>query len=164
MEALLYPLAILSAVGLILSLTVHVLSLTGVVMPDPSLVWMLHMGIFVVWIPAVFVAQKLVSGYDQKNYWKAVLRGCPPWMKTMVYVFFGYAFVNFFVVFILNQPDKGAAGNNSPETFRGFSGHWIAFYSAGAAILYSATQADMTDRRRKCINGHVVPVTAGYCP
>ena len=37
------------------------------------------------------------------------------------------------------QVPKGDSGANPPAiVWRGFSGHWMAFYSAALAILYSA--------------------------
>ena len=47
--------------------------------------------------------------------------------------------------------------------FRMFSGHWMAFYGAAAAVLYSATRADQVDSTRACLNGHPVSAMARYC-
>jgi len=66
-----------------------------------------------------------------------VLRGAPEWMRYMVYGFGGYAMVNF-AIFFFHSPHGGSGANPPAVVWRGFSGHWMAFYSAALAILYSA--------------------------
>jgi hypothetical protein len=61
--------------------------------------WMLHVGIFVVWIPTVLVGIKSVGNTGRKDYCKLVLRGSPEWMRYMVYGFGSYAMVNFAIFF-----------------------------------------------------------------
>ena len=72
--------------------------------------WILHAGIFLVWIPAVLTAQSVVGNLNRRDFWKVVLRGSPEWMRYMVYGFFGYAFVNF-LLFMKNAP-TGNIGSN----------------------------------------------------
>src|ERR1035441_582986 len=97
---------------------------------------MLHLGVFVVWIPAMLVSMKRV-GNRRKDWWRLVLKGSPEWMRYMVYGFFYYAMVNF-AIFIFQSPPGGFEGNPPAVVWRGFSGHWMAFYSAALGILYSA--------------------------
>lgn len=67
-------------------------------------------------------------------------------MRYMVYGFLGYAMVNF-LLFMMNAP-SGHGGENPPATvWIGFSGHWMAFYSAAFAILYAATQRRSSESR-----------------
>jgi hypothetical protein len=54
-----------SAIGLVVSLWVHVGAVMG--RPVSPFFSVLHVGIFVVWIPAVFVAQRLVGNVDRKD-------------------------------------------------------------------------------------------------
>jgi hypothetical protein len=82
-------------------------------------------------------------------------------MKYMVYGFFGYGFLNF-AIFLLTAPKDGS-GPMSPVIVRGFSGHWMVFYSAAAAVLYSATHVDDRDQGRRCGNGHAVGPLAHFC-
>lgn len=136
-KPLLWPFIVLSGVGLGLSLWVHLGAVEGRRVAPEAFFWMLHVGIFVVWFPAVFVAIKRVGNNARKDFWKLVLRGSPKWMRYMVYGFFAYAIVNFAIFFF--QAPQGSSGANPPATvWRGFSGHWMAFYSAALAILYSA--------------------------
>jgi hypothetical protein len=101
---------------------------------------MLHVGIFVVFIPAILVAQRLVGSAARKDFWKAVLQWVPDWMRYMVYGFFGYALVNF-TLFMSQAPPNGGSGNPPAVVWRGFSGQWMAFYLASMAILYSAVNS-----------------------
>ena len=127
----------LSVVGLVLSLWVHLGALMGQRVAPESFFWILHIGIFVVWLPAVLVAQRLVGTINRKDFWKVVLKNSPDWMRYMVYAFGGYAVVNF-LLFMVNAPNGGGGGNPPAAVWRGFSGHWMAFYSAALAILYNA--------------------------
>jgi hypothetical protein len=150
----------LSAVGLVLSLWVHLGAVMGRRVAPEAFFWILHMGIFVVWLPTVLVARKRVGNRRSKDYWRLVLQGSPEWMRYMVYGFFGYAFVNF-ALFISKAPTGGGGANPPAIVWRGFSGHWMLFYSAALATLYSAAKASVSVRR--CLNGHAVPATANFC-
>jgi hypothetical protein len=145
-----------SIVGLVISLYVHLNALLGRSMP--AAFWALHVGIFVVWIPAVLVANRRLGKKRGLDFWKVVLNGAPIWMRYLLYAFFGYAFVNFFL-FMANSPDK-PSGMENPAEWRGFSGHWMVFYFAAFAILYAA----LKDARPHCVNGHVVSAGTISCP
>ena len=161
----LFPFLVLSAIGLVLSLIVHASSLLGLPSPLGELSWSLHIGVFVVWIPAIWVSQTLVKGFDQKDFWKATLRGGPKWMKWMTYAFGYYAMANFAYFFWQTSGNEFPSEGGTPnEIYRGFSGHWMAFYSAALAILYSAMNVDLADRRRRCVAGHPAPPLAKFCP
>jgi hypothetical protein len=113
---------------------------------------MLHIGIFIVWLPTVLVARNLTADFRSKDFWKAALRACPPWMKYLVYACSGYAILNF-IVFMAAGPPKGGSGPMNAAEIRGFSGHWMAFYSAAMAVLYSAAHAKNRDAARRCPMG-----------
>src|SRR6266852_3868241 len=157
MKALLVPLIGVAGMGLVLSLLVHLTAVAGVPSPLGSAAWGLHIGVFLVGFPAVFVAQSLTRDAKRMDFWRVALRGCPQWMRYMTYGFFGYAFINFALFF------AGMFGHRDDElaNLRGFSGHWMAFYSGALALLYSYVHADTTVRR--CINGHPASAWASYC-
>lgn len=129
---------IYSATGLVLSLYVHIAALRGQrVLPD-GFFWGLHIGIFVIWVPTLIVAKELTRDAQRKqDYWKLALKDAPEWMRYMVFGFFGYACINF-LIFLLHDPSRHGGGSPSPLEWRGFSGHWMVFYSVAMAILYSA--------------------------
>lgn len=150
-----------SAIGLIVSLWVHLGAVIGRRVAPEAFFWMLHIGIFVVWFPAVLVAQRLVGSTSRRDSWKAVLKGSPDWMRYMVYAFGGYAMLNF-LFFVTKAPAGGGGANPPAVVWRGFSGHWMAFYAAALTILYSAARTAGTSLR--CTNGHMTSSNAVYCP
>ena len=129
------------------------------VAPD-AFFWLLHVGAILVWFPAVFVARQLVGTTRRKDFWKAILRDCPVWMRYMCNFFFGYAILNF-IIFFLQAHKTNGKGSPSPLEWRGFSGHWMAFYSAAMAILYVAIETK--NAKFQCVNGHVVSADADFC-
>jgi uncharacterized protein DUF3592 len=141
MRPLLWPFIALSTAGLALSLWIHLGAVAGRKVAPGAFFIMMHLGIFIVWIPAVLVANKRTGTMNRKDFWKAMLKGSPEWMRYMVYGFFWYAVVNF-VIFLFQTPKNNNVGVDPPVVvWRGFSGHWMAFYSAALAILYSAANA-----------------------
>ena len=137
---LLWPFVALAAVGLGVSLWVHIGAIAGRRVVPLTFFIMLHLGCFVVFIPAIWVGQRLVGSTARRDFWKAVLRWAPDWMRYMVYGFFAYAIANF-ALFMIQAPPHGGSGNPPAIVWRGFSGHWMAFYSASMAILYSAVNS-----------------------
>jgi hypothetical protein len=117
---------------------VHVGAMLGhKVAPDPFFI-LLHVGIFFVWFPAIFVLQKTVGYTRGKDIWKKAFQGSPDGLRYMVYFFSGYAVINF-MLFIPQAPSgKNAQGDPPAIVWRGFSGHWMAFYSAAFAIFLAA--------------------------
>jgi hypothetical protein len=81
MTIIAYPFLIFSAVGLVLSVISHVCGLRGTAGPFGDQTWLLHIGIFVVWLPAVLAVQRLSRNVPRRDFWKAALRGCPRWMR-----------------------------------------------------------------------------------
>jgi hypothetical protein len=160
-KRLLWPLVALSALGLVLSIWVHVGALMGRQVVPSEYFLMLHVGIFAVFIPAVIAAQKQTSTWRLKRSWREMFPGSPKWMNTMVGIFFGYAVVNF-VIFLFRAPSGKQHGPETPpEVWRGFSGHWMLFYSAAFAMLYSAAKPLPAGPR--CLNGHPLPPNTVIC-
>lgn len=163
--ALLLPFMVLSALGLILSIASHIAALLGLPIPGGHLVWGLHMGIFVVWLPAVLVASRMARHGTRSHFWKLALSGCPAWARYALYGLFGYAVINFIpgissTVNLAKEP--GAAGLASEV--RLFSGHWMVFYGAALATLYSAIKNPQWLKGRQCAQGHDVSPLDHVCP
>jgi hypothetical protein len=165
MNVLLIPFMLVAAVGLALSVAAHCMSLAGIAIPGGGLVWALHVGIFIVWIPAVLVSLRSSRQMNRKDFWKTALAGCPVWMRRSFYGLFIYAIINFaiFMATTVNQP-KPQMGPAPPSVIRGFSGHWMVFYGAAFVLLYSRINAPALFRERKCPNGHLVSHSACFCP
>ena len=151
--------SILALIGFIASFVAHLGGYAGVERPFGLNPWPLHAGIFVVWIPAVFAVMKLSQDFPQKDLWKATLRGCPKWMRYVLYCVFGYAFLSFFAFFLsVDSPE------NEANTVRGFSGHWLIFYYAAFVILRSYINVSKNDTMRRCKNLHIVEPSHIHCP
>jgi hypothetical protein len=144
-KSALWPLVFLALTGLVVSLSVHIAALMGILILPSGYFSLLHIGIFVVFFPAVAVSQKLVGNTRRSDFWKAILRWAPDWMRNMVYVFMVYAMVNF-AIFMVNVESHSRL--SGPVEWRGASGHWMAFYSAAFAILYSAVHSPSDAHRQ----------------
>jgi len=158
-------------VGLIASAIAHFSTYAGV---DPQeafpAVWLLHVGIFVVWIPALMVQNRL----RPQNASRDLLGGAPRWMRLLTGTLFAYALLNF-IVFLLLMPNKvgGSTHRNADGTYtitkrgevvyqmdeagyhhyralevRGFSGHWMLFYSAGMTMVAAGMRAKADEKAR----------------
>lgn len=168
MKAVLYPFMLLAGCGLVLSFVVHGMALAGVRIPGGGLVWVLHAGIFVVFLPTVFVFNQMTRHVSRKDGWKVALAGCPVWMRRAGGVLFAYAILNF-MLFMVNtatqpkEPKKSKMSETPLAVIRGFSGHWMLFYGAAFAVLYSMIHAPGPARERKCPLGHTVAPEARFC-
>lgn len=152
----------LAGVGLVLSLIAHVSSLIGADLGLGQKVFALHIGVFIVWVPTVLVFNKLTKNCKQSQLWKVALLGCPEWMKYSFYGLCVYAFINFILFMIIDsQNPNNAHGPATPQVIRGFSGHWMVFYSAAFVTLFSAKKLNLAEL--KCKNGHTMSPLAKYC-
>lgn len=151
--------SLLALLGFIASLVAHLAGYAGIDRPFGMNPWPLHVGIFIVWFPAVLASMQLSKGFPQKDMWKAALRGCPKWMRYAFYGLFGYAFLSFFALSV-----SAGNGENEASTVRGFSGHWLIFYFAAFAILRSFVSVSQRDTIRRCKNMHVVEPAHVHCP
>lgn len=162
MTLIAYSFLLLAGIGLGLSVVSHVASLLGRQGPLGDQTWWLHIGIFVVWLPAVIAGQKLTRNVPKNDWWKAALRRFPGWMRYATYGFFGYALVNF-LIFVLAGGESESSGPMPPAVVRGFSGHWMIFYWAAFGLLYSYTQVGWKSVVRSCMAGHEIGSLATFC-
>lgn len=158
MSFILRPFMYLALVGFVASLIAHLCGYVGIDKPFGISPWPLHVGIFIVWFPAVLVFHNLSKDFPQRDMWKAALRGCPNWMRTLLYVIGGYAFLSFFAFMAIDSFSSSEA-----STIRGFSGHWLIFYYAAFVILYSAINVSQQDSIRRCSNGHPMKPNDKFC-
>src|SRR5258708_14820044 len=154
----LLPLVILTAVGFVLSIIVHGLSIFGVLLPGGDIVFVLHIGIFVIWIPAVIL--------NQRHGGKGVLDKTPPWMKRALGILGAYALLNFgYFMLVAPKTVSPEANQHSapPKVLRGFSGHWMLFYGAGFSMLWCEWKERRAAMNRRCPNGPAVPQPVPQC-
>ncbi len=181
-KILLLPLMAYAAAGLVLSLVVHLLAYADIQIGGNGLFVALHVGIFPLWIPVVLLAGRMTGGmrwgwggtwggtggYRRSwDFWNAILADSPLWMKYMTFGFLAYAMVNFILFIVLTvflHPSTGQHGGEPPAlVWRGFSGHWMAFYSAGLAIVTTAYWRGLSNLQRRCVNGHPVAYDDRFC-
>lgn len=152
MRLVLMPFLGLAALGFVLSVISHACAHFGVDGPLGGRAMWLHFGIFVVWIPTMVAAKSLSRGFDKPDHWRAVLRGCPGWMRRLMTVCFLYAIANFlaFLISVVTHPIPGRVPPGAPappRVIRGFSGHWMVFYAAACSTLYSYLAVRATEQQ-----------------
>jgi len=98
-----------AVIAWISGLLVHILSLADVdVAGNLPFVWILHIGIFVVWIPMILHLRKneelkqfrQLSKQDRTNsasFINIIFKQTPTWLKTIAIAGFFYAMINFFI-------------------------------------------------------------------
>lgn len=154
--------SITAFIGFFTSLLVHLTTFLGI---NPARhipwVWVLHLGIFVMFIP-MFVAQGFTT---KKDFRREIFALIPPWAGYLTKAFFAYALINFALFFFLSdggvpqeRDGKYVLHNHgdvirelSEEDYerqnayvlRGFSGHWMVFYLIPS--LYFWYRKDETD-------------------
>jgi Protein of unknown function (DUF3592) len=152
----------LAIAGFLLSVWVNVGAITGRWTP-PSYFWALHIGIFLVFGPAVFVAQKRVGHTNRKDFWKVALRGAPDWMRYFLYAVFAYTAAIGIPSLIggLQQPSGPQRSSDFISDWAGFSATWMAFYWASFTIVYAALEQERLGPR--CVKGHPTHPDANFC-
>lgn len=155
-----------AAAGWIAGFIIHVLTFADIDVADRfPFIWILHLMIFVVWIPAIIKIRKMqthqpISNIPGRNLFSrinALTPATPQWMKILAFAGFYYAIFNF-AWFIFHHNGSPSMQNGTyvlqnhgqlireitekefhhfkALEIRGFSGHWIAFYGIATAILF----------------------------
>jgi hypothetical protein len=157
MIALIYPCLALAAAGFMGVLAVHVAALLGAAYPFEHFLKFLGPGVFIVFVPTIFVMNRLTRDCKQRDIWRAALRGCPRWMRGSVWAIFGYAWIGFFMLPLLYGGGMDAEANKA----RSMSAMLLVFYLVSVSVLYSATQVPRLNQ--SCLNGHRVSPLAKFC-
>lgn len=141
--------------GFILALIVHIAALSGVnVSAKMPGVWVLHIGIFIVFIPFVLSFTKL---FGQRPKLAELRAAFPAWVLIVMLVLMAYVICNFML--FMAQTEGGSAvfadgkyvlmnrtqvireitlleyDAFKANEVRGFSGHWLVFYFAPFAYF-----------------------------
>jgi hypothetical protein len=130
--------AFLALIGLALSIWVHIGALFGR-RPAPVF-WGLHIGVFVVFFPALYVAKKRLGTTWRKDFWQVVTKESPDGVRYTLYFFFAYAFIIGLLDFA-ELPPGTIPNRDTALIWRGFSAAWMVFYCASYAILSSALRS-----------------------
>jgi len=163
-------LMVYAALGLAVSLYVHVSSFFAPPPGGNALFFALHVGIFPLWLPISFLANKMTGGSlfggRLRFSWKPLLARSPPILRYLTSGFFIYAIFNFALFFVrtMGEPHLPHAAAPPDSVWRGFSGHWMAFYCAGLTIAATAFLNGVEPLGGRCPNGHAVGPEDRFCP
>ena len=166
MTIFLLPLMLFAGLGLLACLSIHLIALTGHLSwlqgflseENQTLASMVMVGgIFVVWLPAVLIAQRINNGNRLNFSWKKVLAGCPQWMVYAAYTMFGYAILSFLLIVTSGDIDDARG-------VRVFSGHAMMFYGLAFCIFFSSWNLPRLLRTHRCPAGHEVSHEDKFCP
>jgi hypothetical protein len=141
------PLAVVAAIGWIISVAASIAGMAGALLPQ----WLLgaaSIALFPLWLVAVLIINKLAAGVRGREMWKAVLRGCPTWLRYAIWGSWGYAFLMFVLI---------AAGLHEAAGI-GFLG--VFYASALGAFVTAATTGD---EPTQCANGHQIGPFDNFC-
>lgn len=151
--------------GFVLSLIVHVAAILGIDVSTriPS-IWLLHVGVFVVWIPLVLSIRKV---FGPRLTFVQVCAALPGWVVALGTVVFVYVAVNFLYTFatdggspaivdgafvleahgrVVRELTAAEYTELRAKSVRGFSGHWLAFYYMAFAYFMFRREADSSTR------------------
>jgi hypothetical protein len=159
MIGVIYSSFALAAAGFVAMLLVHLASLFGNTYLFDRTIAVFGPGVFVVFLPTIFVMNRLTQDFKQKDLWRAALRGCPQWMYRIVWAIFAYCWAGFFVLPLL----YGGGMDSNANRARIGSGALLVFYLIPLAVMYSATHVERFDESRRCLNGHHVSPLAKFC-
>jgi hypothetical protein len=154
----------LALAGFVLSLVVHVSAALGVdVAARFPGVWLLHVGIFVVFLPLVIVLRR---DFGAKPSLKQIGATLPRWLIVVGALIIVYAFANF-LAFMMGS-EGGSPGMEDGKyvllnhgtlireltaaeyvrfqanIVRGFSGHWLVFFYLPAAYFLGRKSGSST--------------------
>ena len=159
-----YLFGLLALVGLIAALIVHIAAFAGLdVTVQFPFVWVLHAGVFAVFIPFVLSSRKMLGA---KPGFAEIRRSFPLWVVVLGIGVFAYAFVNFFIAMglseggvpgirgdkyvieshgrLIRELTEGEYHLHKAYEIRGFSGHWLVFYYFPCAYFLFRKKPDPT--------------------
>lgn len=147
---------VMSACGGLASMMFHIRSFIAKDNISGKITEILFFGIFFVWLPTIFLSHGLTRDFRQRDFWKAALRGCPPWMYKGLWILWGYGFFAAFIFPFLRGSDPGVSQS-------GFLIVPAMFYSVSFGVAYSVLHVKTFDEGRRCLNGHRISPLAKFC-
>jgi hypothetical protein len=141
--------AMMAAAGFVASVACHFMGWLHLEPPWGKSVFVLHIGIFVLWFPLVLFANRTMPKGVRGNM-EHLLAELPGWVRRAGAVLFVYTLLNFgYFMYCASQYPK----NGVPFylELRGFSGHWILFY--GVAAIGFIALARLARKRKEAEPG-----------
>jgi hypothetical protein len=140
-------LAMIAAVGFFASMACHIMGWLQVEPPWGKSVFLLHVGIFVVWFPLVIFANRTMPKPGRNNM-DHLLAELPKWMRVATGILFVYTILNF-VYFIYSTSQYPKHGVPFSIELRGFSGHWMMFYGVALAGFIALSRLSRKQRKNE---------------
>jgi hypothetical protein len=114
-------LAIIAMTGLLMSIACHLMGWLQMDPPWGKSVFILHIGIFVVWLPLVMLANRTMPKGAERNNMKHLLAELPGWVRVACSVLFAYAMLHFvYFIYCAKQfPKNGVPFISNCEDFQG---------------------------------------------
>jgi len=120
--------------GFILSLVIHILTVSQVYLVSNLLSMIMTTGILIIWLQSSKELKLLHTIAPDHNLWTYTFGLVPVWLKYGVYFFILYAIFNF-IFSAETEPGSGYFNFTvSQPKLRGLSGFWLAFYALGFAV------------------------------
>jgi hypothetical protein len=150
----------LSALGLVLSLVLNLLSLFHLPRLLPGMGWGLVVGAFAVGALIVFGRvcaigitrkddmQKDKDGLWTESIWVVFLRGCPQWMEYLIISLFSYAALTFILFAFVEHISAPSPTIGGAETYltswqvQMVCAFLMVFYCISMAVLYSSSRQE----------------------
>jgi len=123
--------------GMLISLTVHLLTVLNIFLAPSAVTISLTIGILLVWLQSSRQIKLFLAEDNERNPWKSAFALCPSWVKYVTYFFAVYAFINFAISAEIDHTAAYINLNVSQPRLRGLSGFWLAFYALGLSIGYA---------------------------
>ena len=166
-------LSIIAGVALFIGLVVHILALSGIDISERlPFVWLLHVGIFVIWLPAILHLKSIpeLKRKDRKpnDLIKVIFWDKPKILILITIACFVYATLNFILFMaaseggvssimdgkfvlhnhgsIIRELTEVEYHKMKANEVRGFSGHWMAFYSVAMMVLWPNKNTNRSNR------------------
>lgn len=130
-------LIILSVIGFVLSLLIHVIAIFDWYPVSNTIIMVLTAGILLVWLQSSKNLKLLHKAYPDNHPWKTVFTLCPEWTKYILYIFIIYAILNFGLMMSFGTGDNYLDFTVSQSKLSGLSGFWMAFYVIGLVFGYA---------------------------
>ena len=125
-------LASLSLSGLVLSLLVHLLTVTGIYYVSGITVGALTIGMLAAWLLSSRMVRQLSEKDDHP--WKTVFASIPEWLRYLFFFMVIYALINT-LFSIETDPGNGYFDSQvSPLKIRLLSGFWMLIYLIGFLV------------------------------
>ncbi len=140
-------LAVVATAGFLISVVCHVMGWLHMEPPWGRSVFVLHVGILVLWFPLVGFANRTMPMPKQgRGNFEHLLAELPKWVRSAATILFVYALLNFaYFIYCTTQYPK----HKVPFylELRGFSGHWMMFY--GWAAIGFVALARLARKRKE---------------